>query len=73
MQSELNYVGVYALHKAKQLEEKLWSVTGVGDLIDVTDEVMRRYEFSEEKITENQKFPATHKIQKVGIEQLLKS
>jgi hypothetical protein len=73
MQSELNYVGVYALHKAKQLEEKLWSVTGVGDLIDVTDEVMRRYEFTEEKIAENQKFPATHKIQKVGIEQLLKS
>ena len=73
MQSELNYVGVYALHKAKLLEEKLWSVTGVGDLVDITDEVMRRYEFSEDKITDNHKFPATHKLQKVGIEQLLKA
>lgn len=73
MQSELNYVSVYAVHKAKQLEEKLWSIVGVGDLIDVTDEVMRRYEFSEQNIVANHKFPATHKIQKVGIEQLLKS
>ena len=73
IQAELNYVGVYALHKAKQLEEKLWSVIGVGDLIDVTDEVMRRYEFSEDKIADNHKYPATHKIQKVGIEELLKA
>ena len=73
MQSELSYISVYALHKAKLLEEKLWNVTGVGDLVDVTDEVMRRYDFSEDKIAENQKFPATHKIKKVGIEQLLKA
>jgi hypothetical protein len=73
MQSELNYVGVYAVHKAKQLEEKLWNVAGVGDIIDVTDEVMRRYEFPEEKIAENNKFPAAHKIKKIGIEQLLKA
>jgi len=28
MQSELNYVGVYALHKAKQLEEKTMECNG---------------------------------------------
>lgn len=38
--NELKYVSHYALHKAKDLEEALWSVTGVGDLIDITEEVL---------------------------------
>lgn len=73
LQSEINYVGVYAVHRAKVLEEKLWNVSGVGDLIDVTDEVMCRYEFPSEKIEANRKSPETHKIKKIGIEQLLKT
>mgnify|MGYP000135566704 CR=1 FL=1 len=73
MQSELNYVGVYAVHKAKSLEEQLWNVAALGDLIDVTDEVLRRFEFAESAITLNHKAPATHKIKQVGIEQLLKT
>lgn len=40
---ELSYVSVYAIHKAKVLEEELWSVVGVGDVIDITDEVLLRY------------------------------
>lgn len=71
MQSELNYVSVYALHKVKQLERKLWSVSGVGDLIDITDEVMRRYEFSEEQIIKNNHIPTHKKNLKVGVERLL--
>jgi hypothetical protein len=73
LQSEINYVGVYAVHRAKVLEEKLWNVSGVGDLVDVSDEVMYRYDFPKEKVQENRKTPATHKIKKVGIEQLLKT
>lgn len=73
MQSELNYVGVYAVHKAKLLEEQLWNISAMGDIIDVTDEVLRRYEFSENAILLNHKPPATHKVKQVGIEQLLKT
>jgi len=73
MQSELNYVSVYAVHKAKLLEEQLWNVSAVGDIIDVTDEVLRRFEFAESAIMLNHKPPATHKIKQVGIEQLLKA
>jgi len=60
-------VGVYALHRAKVLEEKLWNVSGVGDLIDVTDEVMHRYEISPEKIELNRTSPPNHKIKDVGL------
>jgi len=73
MQSELNYVSVYAVHKAKLLEEQLWNVSAMGDIIDVTDEVLRRYEFAESAILLNHKAPATHKIKQLGIEQLLKA
>ena len=73
MQSELNYVSVYAVHKAKLLEEQLWNVSAMGDIIDVTDEVLRRFEFTESAILLNHKSPPTHKIKQVGIEQLLKS
>lgn len=40
--NELRYISHYALHKAKDLEEAFWSVTGVGDLIDISDEAMRQ-------------------------------
>ncbi len=39
---ELNYVSHYAVHRAQKLEEDLWSVQGVADLIDVTDELLYR-------------------------------
>jgi hypothetical protein len=73
MQSELNYVSVYAVHKAKSLEEQLWNVTALGDIIDVTDEVLRRFDFDESTVLLNHKTPPTHKIKQVGIEQLLKA
>ena len=38
--NELKYISQYALHKAKDLEETLWDVAGVCDLIDITDEVL---------------------------------
>ncbi|MDK2595841.1 PilZ domain-containing protein [Pseudoalteromonas obscura] len=38
--NELRYVSHYALHKAKGLEEALWSVNGVCDVVDVTDVMM---------------------------------
>jgi hypothetical protein len=47
---ELSYVSVYAIHKAKVLEEELWSVVGVGDVIDISDEILLRYGVPAEQI-----------------------
>ncbi|MFC4655235.1 PilZ domain-containing protein [Rheinheimera marina] len=40
---ELGYVSTYAIHKAKVLEEELWSVVGIGEVQDISDEVLTRY------------------------------
>jgi hypothetical protein len=47
---ELSYISVYAIHKAKVLEEELWSVVGVGDVIDISDEVLLRFSIPTEQI-----------------------
>ena len=39
---ELSYIGNYAQHRAKALESKLWNVIAVGDVIDISQEVMTR-------------------------------
>lgn len=39
---ELSYISQYAIHKAKLLEEELWSVVGVGELIDISEELLLR-------------------------------
>ena len=72
LQSEISYVGVYALHKAKVLEEQLWGIIGVGDLVDITDDVMQRYQFSEKDIEDNRQ-PPEHEVKTAKIEQLLKA
>ncbi|ALS97696.1 PilZ domain-containing protein [Lacimicrobium alkaliphilum] len=43
LNAELNYVGTYAVHKAKMLEEQLWAIAAVADIIDVTAESIYRY------------------------------
>lgn len=73
LQSEISYVGLYAIHRAKVLEEQLWNIVGVGDLIDVTDEIMIRYHFSHKHISANHEPPAQHKVKTAKIEHLLKS
>jgi hypothetical protein len=40
---ELEYIGVHAQHKAKQLEQRMWHIIGVGELLEITPEVMLRY------------------------------
>ena len=41
---ELSYISTYAIHRAKQLEQEIWSVSGVMQCIDITDEAMNRYQ-----------------------------
>jgi hypothetical protein len=50
LSSELSYVSQYALHKAKELEEALWSVTGVGDVVDITEEALSHFELDQQKV-----------------------
>lgn len=40
---ELTYIGSYAIHRAKQLEQEIWSVAGVVHVEDITSEAMFRY------------------------------
>jgi hypothetical protein len=41
--AEMSYISTYAIHKAKTLEEELWSVAGVIDIIDISEEIPWRY------------------------------
>ncbi len=47
LSNELKYISQYALHKAKNLEEALWAVAGVGDLIDISDEALTHFDIDE--------------------------
>ena len=40
---ELAYIGSYAIHRGKQLEQEIYSVAGVVQLMDVTQETLLRY------------------------------
>lgn len=55
LSNELKYVSQYALHKAKDIEEALWSVTGVGDMVDVTQEALIHLDVEPKLITEMNK------------------
>ena len=39
---ELHYISDYAPHKAQQLEKELFSLMGIGELIDITEEMLVR-------------------------------
>lgn len=41
--AELSYISTYAIHKAKLLEEELWSVAGMIDAVDISTEVAWRF------------------------------
>lgn len=43
---ELAYIGSYAIHRGKQLEQDIYSVAGLVQLIDVTQETLLRYELT---------------------------
>lgn len=40
---EIGYISVYAIHKAKSLEEELWHVEGVVDGVETSAEVVARF------------------------------
>lgn len=41
---ELTYIGTYAIHRAKQLEQEIWSVAGVIQVFDITQDALTRYQ-----------------------------
>ncbi|WP_432468351.1 PilZ domain-containing protein [Agarivorans sp. Z349TD_8] len=46
IQRELDYISNYAIHRAKQLEDELWSVAGLIELTDISAEIMQRFRLS---------------------------
>ncbi|WP_372762510.1 PilZ domain-containing protein [Pseudoalteromonas sp.] len=50
--NELKYVSQYALHKARELEEALWSVAGVGDIVDITEEALSHLTLNQQQVTQ---------------------
>jgi len=40
LNAELSYIGSYAIHRGKQIEQDIWSVAGVIQFFDVTNEVL---------------------------------
>ena len=69
LQAELNYVSTYALHRAKELEEKIWSIGASVHLIDMTQEVLMRFGYDQATIARNSQVvkanEATNRIQKM--------
>jgi hypothetical protein len=41
---ELSYISSYAIHRGKQIEQDIWSVCGVIQLLDITQETLIRHE-----------------------------
>ncbi len=41
---ELSYIGSYAIHRGKQIEQEILTVAGLIQLFDVTDEAVLRYD-----------------------------
>lgn len=40
---ELSYISSYAIHRGKQIEQEIWSVAGIVQLIDITKETLFRH------------------------------
>jgi hypothetical protein len=40
---ELSYISAYALHRGKQIEQNIWSVSGIAQVFDITQEALFRY------------------------------
>jgi len=43
---ELSYISSYAIHRGKQIEQDIWSVAGVVQLFDITQETLIRHHIS---------------------------
>jgi len=46
LNAELSYISSYAIHRAKKLEQDIWSVVGMVQFIDITKEVLFSYNLS---------------------------
>lgn len=40
LNTELNYISTYAIHRSKQIEQDIWNVVAAIQYIDITDEVL---------------------------------
>lgn len=47
LEQELAYMGQNAIHRAKEIEERMWNISGQCHLLDITDEMLVRYHLSD--------------------------
>jgi len=47
LEQEMTYVTHYAIHKAKQLEEQMWDISGQVYVTDITQEAIYRYQLNQ--------------------------
>lgn len=40
---ELSYISSYAIHRGKQIEQDIWSVAGIAQIFDITQEALFQY------------------------------
>ncbi len=43
---ELSYISAYAIHRGKQIEQDIWSVAGIAQIFDITQETLFRYQLT---------------------------
>lgn len=48
--AELKYVSLYALHRAKAIEEQIWSIAATAHVVDVTGEVLLRFGYRDKSV-----------------------
>jgi len=46
LNAELSYISTYAIHRAKKIEQDIWSVAGVIQCFDITKEVLSSYKLT---------------------------
>ncbi len=56
LQAEMNYVSMYAIHRARELEARIWNIVACAHLVDITDEVLGRYNIEPAQVKANRRF-----------------
>ena len=49
--TEINYISVYSMHKGKEIEDELWSIFSLLEFRDITEEVLYRHSVLENNRT----------------------
>lgn len=63
LNSELSYIGSYAIHRGKQIEQDIWSVAGIIQCFDISQEVILRHQLLPENEPQTETKPKLAKAE----------